>query len=120
MGWNTAIMVCNDSLHVIKDDVNFGKKLAGACGYLNGAAFYPDRYLSVTASDGRNIHCNAARVISHDHADDTQLIAVGHNTGRYLGSIGHMPDIEDDDDVVKAMKWFLRRRGYYIRKAPKK
>jgi len=80
MGFNTTVVVLNDALHDIKEDKEFGKKLADAISHR-----------SVT-KDGVDVsagsHMNAARVIETHHADGLEAVLVGGNCGEDLGYIG--------------------------------
>lgn len=80
MGYNTTIVVMNDALNAIGEDPEFGRKLEDAilsCHRVDN----PD----VSAvSKGGGIHVNAATVIGCEHADVTQVIAVGWNSGTVL------------------------------------
>ncbi len=68
MGFNTTVVILNDSLHDIEHDPDFGKNLAQAIYFLssNNEPFH-------VSSNGSS---NAAIVIETHHADYTTLIAV--------------------------------------------
>ncbi len=78
MGWNTTVVVMNDSLGAIEQDPAFGRNFARACAEMHGSRHSID----VPALG----HCNAATVIETHHADGTVLVAVGGNYGTRLHS----------------------------------
>jgi hypothetical protein len=109
MGWNTTIVVMNDSLHTIAKDKNFGKKLEQAILSVSHG-----KTVDVSAQDGQSISCNAATVIETHHADTKVLVAVGGNMGEvvtgYAGSY--------DADNLNMLRRFAEDMGYSIRKKP--
>lgn len=76
MGFNSTIVILNDGLHDIAKDKDFGKKVSDAI-----RDHYSDR-------KGRHIlysgNGNVGEVVGQEHADYTQLIAVGGNCGSHL------------------------------------
>lgn len=85
MGYNTAIIVLNDALDMIRDDPTFGKNLHDA---VIGRERDPRgnrliRDIPAYSSKG-GVFCNAASVIESHHADGTTVIAVGGNYGTVL------------------------------------
>ncbi|MBB3752526.1 hypothetical protein FHT44_005038 [Mycolicibacterium sp. BK634] len=79
MGFNTSLMICNDG---------FDQLCTYPDEFVQGIA----RHLNRGGDFGVGNHCNVVRVEAADHADATQLIAVGGNfstkvyTGFYVGS----------------------------------
>jgi hypothetical protein len=67
----------NDSLHAIKDDPDFGRKLYEAI-------LHRDHPADVMAKGGGTIHTNAAVVIETHHADFEVLVRVGGNRGEVV------------------------------------
>lgn len=105
MGWNSSLVVLNDRLGDIRKDENFGPRVADA----------------IARSFGRtHEHEYWGQVIAQNHMDTKSLLVVGENVGKQLGVISHIPDKDDDDDVVDAMRWFLRQKGYMVSKWPKR
>jgi hypothetical protein len=84
MGFNTTVVVMNDSLGTIAKDKDFGKKLADAISsigmYDKGAT------VDVSARSKLCTCCNAATVIETHHADHKTLIAVGGNMGEIVSN----------------------------------
>lgn len=71
MGLNTVVVILNDHLHRIRDDPEFGRKLADAI-----EAYPSDRYHSSTSF----------RVVSMAHADYEQIVSVHGNIGAPVDS----------------------------------
>lgn len=76
MGWNTTVVVYNDALGAIKDDPEFGRKLAEAISR-RSAGIRGDDPVDVPAGN----HANAAMVVESHHADSTAVITVAGNLG---------------------------------------
>lgn len=90
MGFNTAMMVLNDHLHMIEKDKEFGLKVAEAIRYTN---------------TGITSHHNSFSVLSPVHADYRQMIVVEQN------------NIHRMDDVVLTpwqLKDLAARHGYRL------
>jgi hypothetical protein len=116
MGYNTAVLVMNDALNAIKDDPEFGKNL-----YKASLEFNLGKQVDVPAysydSNGvrqRGVHCNAATVVSSEHADVPQVIVVKHNS-----AFVHKYKEQLPDHVIEDLKWVLKQHGYRVSKAPK-
>lgn len=76
MGYNTTIVVMNDSLGDIESDPEFGKRLVTAIRSVNS------RGLSDVSAHGKyGIACNAARVIETHHSSYDVIVKIGGNTG---------------------------------------
>jgi hypothetical protein len=111
MGWNSAVIIMNDALGAIQQDPAFGKNLADAVSYaiskeyVDIPAFYP----------GGGVHCNAATVVSTQHADSPQVMVVKHNTAWVYRYKEQLPD-----HVIEDLKWVLKQHGYDVRRSPKK
>jgi len=115
MGWNTTVVVMNDSLDAIRRDSKFGEKLYDACLRIHNSE---GRGINVSATpDGTQAyHVNAATVIESHHADGTALVAVGGNYGVSLGEF-YAPGLEDKD--VRLLKQLADKLGYRIVKKSK-
>lgn len=79
MGFNTTVVVLNDALSEIRDDPEFGRRLADAV--LKVQRGEP---VDVSAHGKRSIHCNAAVVIESHHADQMVMVRVGGNYGEVV------------------------------------
>lgn len=108
MGWNTTVMICNDSLHAIESDAEFGKNLANA---IKKASCY-NKPVDVSAGS----YCNAASVIESHHADGTALVAVGGNHGTKLGEFYYVGHHHTDDGQVALLKALADKLGYRVSK----
>jgi hypothetical protein len=111
MGYNSTVVVMNDSLHTIAKDKNFGRNLELAILTVGRGEM-----VDVVARDDRRTYCNAATVIETHHADTKTLIAVGGNTGEivsaYAGSY--------TADKLSMLKKLADDMGFTLRKKPVK
>lgn len=115
MGYNTTVVVMNDALDVIKNDPEFGKNLYYAVLETQQGKQVDVPAHSYRDGEKRGVFCNAATVISSQHADDPQVVVVKHNTGwvdRYKETL--------PDHVIEDLKWVLKNNGYTVSKTPKK
>lgn len=85
------MMLCNDSLHEIKDDKEFGRKVYDAVSRVRNTTH-------VDISSG--CHVNAATVIGCEHADCTQIVAVGGNYGKVLKRIWYKNYYKPEDEIA--------------------
>ena len=88
MGYNTAAMFLNDTVHTLKDDTTLGRRIYEAIG----DSQHPDNRNGVDFRGGI--------LLPSRHADDVQVIAVGHNHMRLLGVAFHV-DMQDSVEVLK-------------------
>ena len=116
MGWNTTVMIYNDSLHAIETDAEFGKNLAAAVRQSVSkkmadvsACWYNDEGKAL------GFH-SAARVIETHHADGTALVAVGGNYGTSLGEFYYVGDHGTEDGQVALLKALADKLGYSVSK----
>jgi dissimilatory sulfite reductase (desulfoviridin) alpha/beta subunit len=118
MGFNTTVVVHNDSLDVIAKDPNFGEKLAKAIICLD---YKGDKINSVSASNGNCTHCNAVEVIETHHADQVIAVAVGGNYGVEIGYAGGWQAMGNEaDKKVEMIRTLADSLGYTLRKKPQK
>ena len=112
MGYNSTIVVMNDSLHAIAEDKEFGQKLASAIQKLSLGRG------SVDVSAG--CHVNAATAIESHHADFMVPVLVGANYGRELkeGSVGWSHD--EVDQEIQMLRQLAEKHGFRLTKKPKK
>lgn len=107
MGYNSVIVVMNDSIHAIADDGgNFGVGLLRA---VKAFGFNGSRRSRLDHEVSAGGHVNAAEVISCDHAGANQLVLVGQNSGRRIG----VDDTRLDEDIAlleAELKWLRRQR----------
>ena len=103
MGFNTLVVVMNDSLGCIKNDPNFGKNLHDAICKLNRR----DGFRDVAA--GHSV--NAATAIATCHADQTSVIAFGGNTGLNMG-LSHVTNVKNNELMI--LKDLASQLGYRL------
>lgn len=115
MGWNTTVVVLNDALDQIKNDPEFGKKLAAAVSKLSLPAGTHRPAYGVDISAG--YHGNAATAIETHHADITKVVLVGGNIGEDLGSVWLYGEEPKELRLARAM---AEKHGYHLRKNPSK
>lgn len=116
MGYNTSVVVMNDSLDAIAKDEFFGKKLADAITLV--ACRSADRIYNNDRNVSALGHCNAVTVIESHHADYTHLIAVGGNYGTDLGFVGGYTH-HTEDAKVRLLQQLADNMGYRIVKKSK-
>lgn len=113
MGFNSVLIVMNDSLHVIEKDPEFGRKVSEAIGKYYGS----DRnlgergHIDISCSG----HVNAASVIGCQHADVTQILAVGQNYATSLGNYYWGRHLEREDQI-QLLRMVAEEYGYSLRK----
>jgi hypothetical protein len=100
MGLNTVAVLYNDHTDRIRDDGPLGQRIASAM--MGWTSRSQDR--SIT-------HFGAGMVVSQAHADYSQVVVVGRNSGRML---------EECDDLdwyaLNQIEGALRRHGYTVQK----
>jgi len=101
MGFNTAAIILNDGINGLTDDAGFGERLYReilSCRRTGGVV-----------SIGN--HANACKILPSQHADTTQIVAIGQNTIVPLGY--SMFSASDKERVVRDM---ARDLGFDLRK----
>jgi hypothetical protein len=95
MGFNTPVLILNDRLDEIKNDPYFGPKLAFAINEFSSSPDYKQPYLT-----------GQTQIINVAHADVLQVLAVGANHGRVIGS-GHwtMDNKALIEQLYRQLKW---------------
>jgi len=111
MGFNTVLIVLNDNLHMGTEDANLGERIQTAVRNWYGQRRRMD--LSFFARSSKGASGSYGEVISCDHADGIQIVAVGGNTGWRLD------DPEIPDAFVEAAIREIQRRGYKVSKPRK-
>lgn len=113
MGYNTAVMILNDAMDGLKTDPDVGKKLHDAILRSSRPEF---RERGVDFSIGN--HCNGGGVLPSQHADQVQIIAVGGNYMRPLGTVWNgWRDMQDSVEMTKKLADSLGYR--LVKKASK-
>jgi hypothetical protein len=118
MGFNTTVVVHNDSLGTISKDPEFGKNLARA---ILSIGFRDDKCIGVSAHADNCVHCNAVEVIETHHADSVVAVAVGGNYGVEIGYAGGYKTMGSDvDSKIEMVRTLAENLGYTLRKKPKR
>lgn len=100
MGFNTVAVIYNDHIHRLREDGPIGHELATA----------------MTQWNGRRDAClrgyfGAGQIVSMAHADYSQVVVVGRNSGC------HVRDAKDLDwSALDQMKECLERHGFKVTK----
>jgi hypothetical protein len=114
MGFQTTVIILNDSLHMIREDKEFGEKLADAISQCNGRN---DDMILVHAKDARGNVCGgAAQVVECHHANQSVLVMAGGNCGSVVAP--YIPGW--DHDAEKALKAFAEHLGFRVSKKSKR
>lgn len=120
MGYNTTVVVMNDSLHDIEKDPEFGKNLAQAIKSESIRHYRPgSQYVRALGS------ANAAEVIESHHADGQVAVVVGGNCGEVLGYAGTCRNgneyVKDETErKTQYLKRLAHELGFRLVKLPKK
>lgn len=112
MGYNSTIVVMNDALDQIAKDKEFGNKLQTAIATRDRGKSHAD------ISSGNYV--NAATVIDCQHADVTQVLAVGWNHGRVIDRIIINYHDEQVTPEEKILRQLAEKLGYRVSKKPQK
>jgi hypothetical protein len=102
MGYNTSILICNDQLHLIREDVEFGKKLYDAiCQLSRGAQV--------------EIPGHGATAVETHHANGYSFVAFGANKAIPFGPLY---PYGDEDFNISLLRTLADNMGYHLRKKP--
>lgn len=101
MGFNSSLIVLNDGLDCIRNDKEYGSKVASAITRLSVHRG------PIDISSGN--HVNASSVIETHHADAMTVLAFGGNTARQLEGYFNWKD--SDLTIVKEL---ADRLGYRL------
>jgi hypothetical protein len=107
MGWNTTVVVMNDSLSNIENDPDFGKNLGSA---IREHVSRRKERVDVRARGAGN----AASVIAQAHADVVSVVLVGGNYGRVIAQEHNGGNHKDPEDQVKLLREAARKLGYSL------
>jgi hypothetical protein len=111
MGWNSTLIVLNDALSFIEKDFKFGKSVSDAIAEQHMTL---GKRVDISAGN----FGNAASVISQQHADLTQIVAVGGNHGSLLGMVLGGGRHHEQETQLKILKDLAGQLGYDLRKKP--
>jgi hypothetical protein len=104
VGFNTVAVIYNDLTRAIQEDLELGRRIACAMGMWTMRDRYP-----------QSVHFGSGKLISQAHADYTQIVAVGRNTG---GPISEYHDL--DWYALNEMAECLRRHGWTAKEPSKR
>lgn len=110
MGFNTSILLLNDSLHALPQEKDLGEKLRAATLHLSVQKGPID--ISVGG------HVNAMSVIETHHADRIVPVLFGGNLGRVIESCSH--PYASKDPEMELLMMLSYKKGYSLRKRPVK
>jgi len=113
VGYNSCLMIRNDSLDQLANDPDFGRKVAEAVKSLGHA-----RQGLVEIPSG--CCANAAAVIASHHADQTAIIAVGENYGVVLAHAFHVGSYSEPEGQMKMLKALADKLGCTVTEKPDK
>lgn len=109
MGFNTTVLILNDTLSQIeRDPEEFVKSLCRMAG--SGEA---------TGNSPVDFHASQSGVIQTHHADNTAVILVGGNSATVLG-VRYGWKHNEPEFQIECLKWVLRDLGHEVRKMPPK
>ena len=114
MGWNTSVVLYNDSLHMIRDDPEFGRRLHDAA-----VQAIRGEHVDFCTHSPRGGSASAGMVIETHHADQTALIAVGGNYGNCLGTTWGYSHHEKEQQL-EVLRRIADQFGYSLRKKPER
>src|SRR5690348_17262635 len=93
MGYNSALMICNDAMHEIdKDPAGWWQKASRALAEV-----------SRRGSDGtfgHGSHANYFQAICNHHADQVSIVAIGGNQAKVLGYGSYR---DSPEELLKAL-----------------
>jgi hypothetical protein len=98
MGYNTALIICNDQLHELAKDPEGGRIIQSLIQEARGKEAIYGRY--------------GIGALQSQHADGVQIVAVGGNAIRHLG-YGHYTHSPED-----LLRCLADQMGYRLSKRP--
>lgn len=109
MGFNTAVMLCNDELHTIENSKVFAKDLCSAAS----EAYCYNKKIRVPGTN--------AIVLPSEHADVKRVIVVGGNdinkTNIYM--MDRFSEIHKEEIELRILRDAAEKLGYTLRKKNK-
>ena len=108
MGFNTSVIVMNDSLSAIKDDPEFGKNLYDAVLRV-GSHQNDEGFTGIDVPAKYN--ANAATVVETHHADMTSVVTFGKNYGDHLGTFALYGE---ESQALKIARELAEAEGYKL------
>ncbi len=112
MGYNSLLFICNDVRSEIdKDPAAWWERARASLQGYDG---------DLPSSFGFGRSANGFQAVWNQHADLTAMVLVGGNHATVVGSTCNQGRHHDEEDMVAACKAILEKRGYTIRKRPKR
>lgn len=105
MGLNTAALILNDALHTIRRDPEIGDKID------NGIATAHRMGGDIAAHSANGTHIGAIQVLPSQHADYVQIVAVGGNCIRRLGTVRDISASDGEDHLSQVRHLLDRAQG---------
>lgn len=102
MGFNTVAVLLNDFTHELERDGQYGSRIAEAMRNCH-------------KREGLSTSFGAGRCISQAHADTTQIVVVGRNTGKPLDEATDL-----DWYALRQLADALERHGYKVKPPTRK
>jgi hypothetical protein len=109
MGFNTAVIICNDQLDRLVTDPDAGKVIGDAISEANYGFRIDGARRSGAAAYGRH----GIGALPSRHADDCQLVLIGHNSIQLVGQCW-------TGDPLEAVRQVANQLGYDLRKKPER
>jgi hypothetical protein len=109
MGYNTSVLILNDALGSLREDKDFGDRLASA---ISGLSVNREKDVRI------GNHVNGCRVIETHHADNLVPILVGGNMGYVIeGTYINWSSGSMELDLLHEL---AIKHGFRLSKKPKK
>jgi hypothetical protein len=109
MGYNTALMICNDGLEQLRRDPNAAEKIYQ--GVL-AAGSRAENWVSI------GNHCNLVSILPSQHADVSQVVLVGGNSIEAVHSLYGVIDWHETDEpfAEQVLRALAHDLGYNLTK----
>lgn len=109
MGFNTALIVCNDQLDRLVADPRAGGVIGDVISEANYGVRIERKRRIGDAAYGRH----SVGALPSMHADDCQLVLIGHNAIQRVG-------VCYSSDPLEAIRQVANHLGYDLRKKPER
>lgn len=113
MGYQTSVMLLNDHIDGLKTDTGFGERLYHSILEAT-LPQYRDKGKSLSLGN-----CgNGAMVLPSQHADNVQIVAVGGNYMKNIGTLwGRWPQMQEPEKLLKEL---ADQMGYRLVRKPQR
>lgn len=113
MGYNTVAVLYNDGLHYGVGDAGLGERIQTASR--NWSNRQDHRFHIDFFARSGNASASYGRIVSQEHADYSQVVVVGRNTGAPLRECDNL-----DRYALDQLADALTRHGYTVKKPKRK